>query len=852
MTGLSNAAPDEGKNDNQKLVFAHYMVCFRNSVEFYKREIELAQQSGIDGFALNCGAWLKHSKFDRPDPENYVDSATKIYQAAKELNTGFRLFMSPDLVTLKPVPENIVDMVQRFAGHPNQFYHQGKLVLSSYAGTPEVFAPIIEQIEANGIEVFFVPGSMRFPFSSNWSPRLIRSFFDGHPHMDGVFFFGPDMTVAEYLRANANLSRVTSELGKLYMAGISPAYNSPNLRDYHGIRGYDTKWRGIIQDGAKWVEIVTWNDYNEDSHLMPFLWDWEYLGERMYFSHDEAFLDATHYYATWFKTGKPPEILQDKVFYVYRNRSMHLTKAWNDKKQAWGDLTRDGKPIDQIHDDVEDNIYLTTFLTSPATLFISVGDEKRKENLPAGISHVSFPLSPGVPRFELLRDGKPVLGFHGSKSIVGTPTEKNSQQGTHLANRSWTGGATSGEAIVLSVPENCLIQPPAEVKEGSPVRSEAIFPVQNLKKNRYNIQITYRNAGQEDARLTLFADGFAYGNPQGKDSFFPVSFPPTTKTPGTVSFFWSLSNSTTRLKLASVPSNKNSENTPHSLEGDHGSVLIESIKLIPVLPVEAQDSAHISIPEMVEIPGGSFEMGSKSGHPDERPVHLVKVAPFSIGKFEVTNAQYEEFDPAHRQFRDEFSWRDSDPVIYVSWNNAIRYCNWLSLREKLTPAYDEKDGTLNPLADGYRLPTEAEWEYVASGRGEGRVYPWGNDAPTPNHGNMSGRASLDFESALRGEGQTGTVPIGSYPLGASRDGVMDLAGNVAEWCSDFYRKYPESATATDTDQSNIYRSIRGGSWGYYNLSQRVSDREFNRPEYGGYVYIGFRIARSDTSNAKTE
>jgi len=847
-----HAATDETGAENKKLVFAHYMVCFPNSVDFYKREIELAQRSGIDGFALNCGTWLFDPRFARQDPEGYVESATRIYQAAKELNTGFRLFMSPDLVTLKNVPENMVDMVQRFAAHPNQLTHQGKPVLSSYSGTAEVFAPIINQIEAKGTDVFFVPGILKFPFSSNWSPRLIRSFFDGHSHMDGVFFFGPDMTVAEYLRTNASLGRITGELGKLYMAGISPAYNSPNLRDYHGIKGYETKWRGIIQDGATWVEIVTWNDYNEDSHLMPFHWDAKALGGRQYFSHDEAFLDVTHYYATWFKSGKAPAVLQDKIYYVYRNRSKHLTTAWNAKKQAWVDLTREGNPVDQIHDDVEDNIYLTVFLTSAATLSVSLGSEKWSENLPAGISHVAYPLSPGVPQFTLLREGKPVLSCQGGKSIIGKPTQENSQQGAHLANRSWTGGAAAGEPIPLSVPNQCLIKPAAAGDAGSGSLSEAVFPVKDLKTGRYNIRITYRNSGHEDARMTLFADGSGSGNSTTQDNFFPVSFPPTTEAPGTVSFFWSLFDSTTRLRLASVPANQNADNRGESFEGDRGSVAIESIQIVPVLTAVAREPAAESVPEMVRVPGGSFEMGSRHGNPDERPVHSVAVAPFFIGKYEVTNAQYEKCDPAHRRFRDEYSWRDSDPVIYVSWNNAIRYCNWLSLQEGLTPAYDEKDGKRDPAADGYRLPTEAEWEYVASGRGEGRIFPWGNDAPTPVHGNFSGKASLDFEPALRGVGHTGSVPVGSYPLGVSRDGVMDLAGNVTEWCSDVYRKYPEGATANESDKSDIYRSIRGGSWGYYNLSQRVSDREFNRPEYGGYVYIGFRIARTDRARAPTE
>ena len=91
--------------------------------------------------------------------------------------------------------------------------------------------------------------------------------------------------------------------------------------------------------------------------------------------------------------------------------------------------------------------------------------------------------------------------------------------------------------------------------------------------------------------------------------------------------------------------------------------------------------------------------------------------------------------------------------------------------------------------------------------------------------------------------------MGSYPEGASRDGVMDLAGNVAEWCSDVYHYEPCHETVDPLDERPpksaraTYRSIRGGSWGYYGMSQRVCDREFNSPRYPGYIYLGFRVVR---------
>lgn len=843
----ARAAADAESSMPPKMIFAHYMVCFRNSVEFYKREIELAQRSGIDGFALNCGAWLIDPKSDKLDSSCYVESATRIYQAAQELNTGFRLFLSPDLATLKSGPANIEDMVKRFAHHPAQFRHQGKIVLSSYSGTPEFFAPILQQIKNDGLDVFFVPGLGGKPYSANWSPRKIRSLLHGQEQLDGVFFFGPDMTAAEYLRTNAALCRTAAEFGKLYMAGISPAYNSPNLRDFYGMRGYEAKWRGVIQDGAPWVEIVTWNDYNEDSHLMPYRWDAKPLGGRQYFSHDEAYLDATLYYATWFKTGNRPEIVQDKLYAVYRNRPKDLTAAWNAKTQTWEDLTKTGKAIDQIHDDVEDQVYVTAFLTKPATLQVSLGGKDQRMDMPAGVSHMAVPMSPGVPRFQLTRGRKKVIEIDGGRSIVGKPTPENSAVGYHLANRSWTCGAVAGKAVRLPGRPGQLIGVPAQSKDEGGRSLEAAkeweAPVSIPATSRYNIRIVYRNSGSEDARLTLLADGSAPGPTPKPENYFPVHFPPTAGKTATVSILWSLYGTTTRLKLASLPAPENNE---HPWESDRGSITIDEIQLVPVEPAVAAKANDAMVPEQVLVPGGTFKMGSEQGAPDEKPVHAVNVASFWLGKYEITNAQYEHYDPAHRQLRDEYSWRDSDPVIYVSWEDAARYCNWLSRRVGLAPYYDETTWEANPKANGFRLPTEAEWEYEASGRGEGRIYPWGKAQPRPALGNFSAKASLDVETALRGQGNIGTVPVGSYPQGASRDGIMDLAGNVAEWCFDYYEPYSKPvAGAPLPDKARKPRSIRGGSWGYYNLSQRVTDREFNNQRYGGYVYIGFRISRSE-------
>jgi formylglycine-generating enzyme required for sulfatase activity len=164
-------------------------------------------------------------------------------------------------------------------------------------------------------------------------------------------------------------------------------------------------------------------------------------------------------------------------------------------------------------------------------------------------------------------------------------------------------------------------------------------------------------------------------------------------------------------------------------------------------------------------------------------------------------------------------------------------------------AYDEKTWAADPKADGYRLPTEAEWEYVASGRGEGRDYPWGNKAPQPMvHGNFAAAEALTCPTLMRSQEAQGTAVVGSFPAGASRDGVCDLAGNVAEWCGDWYQLYTAEAKTDPLETRESHsRVIRGGSWGYYGYSQRTRDREFNSQVYPGYIYVGFRVVLPGTA-----
>jgi len=849
--------PDEGRH----FVFAHYMTCFFNSVEFYKQEIEMAQRYGIEGFALNCGAWTG---------SNYVPAAERIYEAARQLDTDFKLFFSADAATLRNLDQNIPDMVERFYEHPNQFRCGEKRVLSTWYGRPDTYRHIIDDMKADGYDVCFVPMIRTHNYKMRYSYETILEFFLGNPHMDGIFYFGVDDSVKGIIHCNAISRRVTQNLGKIYMAGVGPAYNSANLRDFQGYRGYGAIWEGIIRDRADWVEVFTWNDYNEDSNLMP--WRWQRDWEKHYYNRDESFLDVTGYYTRWFKSRRRPEITQDRVYYAYRNRSHWLRREWNPVREEWEDLTMRGyerhpgrmaAAPDQIHDDVQDKIYATTFLTEPAELTIEIDGETYTFQQPAGVAHVDVPLAGGIPQFTLQRDGDELVSFAGRKQIIDeeTQTKENSWASYHLANRLWTGGAAVGPVVArLDAAEGELLGDAqlvevagiSGVKNQQTDESGVRIPVDGLETATYNLRVTYSNPTDAEARLTLYADG----PPRGENDYpyyIPLFLPPTGEDElATVSFLWSLYDTTSYLMPAW---RENTEYYPHPLVSDHGAPIITSIELVGVEQIETPASQPALFPELVSIPGGSFTMGSNDGAPDEQPEHEVTISPFAIGKYEVTNEEYERFDPDHRQHRDGYSWRDREPVIYVRWTDPVRYCNWLSEQAGLEPSYeiDGNNVTFNPDGEGFRLPTEAEWEYVASGRGEGHRYPWGDDEPVPGkHGNFPAVNPLEINPNIPSTPGGGTMVVGSYPAGASRDGVMDMAGNVCEWVNDWFQPYTgESKTDPHVwDAPSRYRSIRGSSFGYYGKPLHVSDREFQNPNYGGYIYIGFRVVLPENGMRK--
>ena len=290
------------------------------------------------------------------------------------------------------------------------------------------------------------------------------------------------------------------------------------------------------------------------------------------------------------------------------------------------------------------------------------------------------------------------------------------------------------------------------------------------------------------------------------------------------------------------------------------------------LPAQAAAATPVVAPaattskqELILVPAGSFEMGNDAFR-NAKPVHKVTLTnDFYMGKYEVTNQQYADMlnfalskgyldvnalsetskrreargvSKSPQKYQDVFDehskitfengqfkphpGKESAPVDEVTWYGGAFYCNMLSEQGGLTPLYNLDDWSCQVYGKaGYRLPTEAEWEYAAK-YDDGRKYPWGDQEPDDTYANIKKQVN-DPVDVL-------TTPVGTYsPKGDSKLGICDLAGNVAEWCNDWYNDF-YSGASTQTDPVGPPPSL------YFYLAPFKEFRTANVLRGGGFIF----------------
>ncbi|MFC1734993.1 SUMF1/EgtB/PvdO family nonheme iron enzyme [Candidatus Hydrogenedentota bacterium] len=306
------------------------------------------------------------------------------------------------------------------------------------------------------------------------------------------------------------------------------------------------------------------------------------------------------------------------------------------------------------------------------------------------------------------------------------------------------------------------------------------------------------------------------------------------------------------------------------------------------------EAGEVAVGEMVDVAAGSFEMGRRDsgddgeyGTAEELPRHNISLDAYAIGKYEVTNREYADIlkwakgkgyidspdaitvtaygqelldlDSGECQIayvslryvvdsRDGYSMEDH-PVVDVTWYGAVAYCNWLSEVEGLDPCYNTTTWECDFAKNGYRLPTEAEWERAAAWDGSKHwIYEFQGDSLDSGRANYSNNNPKELSSIPY------TAPIGYYDgsnsgteYSVSPVGCYDMAGNVWEWCHDRH-----DATYYDTSPENnptgpsigSYRILRGGAWDSFRGNLRSAARYRNFPTETFYTY-GFRLARNN-------
>ena len=616
------------------------------------------------------------------------------------------------------------------------------------------------------------------------------------------------------------------------------------------------------------------------------------------------------------RSGEYEISIQNEGYVSMNNETLIIDE--NESQDRMFDLSRlPGKIVFTTNPGVDFDLYVDDSEVSKATpeTFVSAGNRKielrfdryfpiEKEIFVNGkgeIQEYSFDLDPSWADVSISTEPVDVGIFNGNERLGNTPSTIQLIQGKNTLSLRKSGykdyeiqldivaqDSVSLESLILSrldVPLEIISEP-----EGASININdeyrGLTPMEIMLEPLVEHKILISKPGYKDINNQLRLDTIESLSSKGKNSEVLDYF--LEEILGQVSFVGTDGAKVYRSDdlIGVIPFNIEMISEEQILKVKKDGLVTQEIKMTPnpnypqkieVKLLNEEQTVLAAIPktlktsqsqEMKLILPGSFVMGTprrsqgRLSNENERLVEITK--PFYIGTKEVTNNEFRAFKPKHTSGAEMFRELSNGmhPTVMVTWSDAAAYCNWLSEKESLVPAYENIDGQYKlkqPITNGYRLPTEAEWEWVSrynGGAGEQR-YPWGDSMPpieeSGNYADESTESLLTNVLKDYWDGYPVTAPSGRfYP---NKIGIYDLGGNVAEWVSDYYAVPTRQLRLVEKDPSGpadgTARVIKGSSW----RDSSLTKLRFAYRDYGtqGRLDVGFRIARyTDLENGKDE
>ena len=616
------------------------------------------------------------------------------------------------------------------------------------------------------------------------------------------------------------------------------------------------------------------------------------------------------------RSGEYEISIQNEGYVSMNNETLIIDE--NESQDRMFDLSRlPGKIVFTTNPRVDFDLYVDDSEVSKATpeTFVSAGNRKielrfdryfpiEKEIFVNGkgeIQEYSFDLDPSWADVSISTEPVDVGIFNGNERLGNTPSTIQLIQGKNTLSLRKSGykdyeiqldivaqDSVSLESLILSrldVPLEIISEP-----EGASININdeyrGLTPMEIMLEPLVEHKILISKPGYKDINNQLRLDTIESLSSKGKNSEVLDYF--LEEILGQVSFVGTDGAKVYRSDdlIGVIPFNIEMISEEQILKVKKDGLVTQEIKMTPnpnypqkieVKLLNEEQTVLAAIPktlktsqsqEMKLILPGSFVMGTprrsqgRLSNENERLVEITK--PFYIGTKEVTNNEFRAFKPKHTSGAEMFRELSNGmhPTVMVTWSDAAAYCNWLSEKESLVPAYENIDGQYKlkqPITNGYRLPTEAEWEWVSryNGGGGEQRYPWGDSMPpieeSGNYADESTESLLTNVLKDYWDGYPVTAPSGRfYP---NKIGIYDLGGNVAEWVSDYYAVPTRQLRLVEKDPSGpadgTARVIKGSSW----RDSSLTKLRFAYRDYGtqGRLDVGFRIARyTDLENGKDE